>query len=89
VDIVDKAPVTFLAKNSVHTRVVADDDVVIGGCDTRPGFSAYGNIIARVSLFWSARLPMAVLLAPVVLALSASEPMAVLESPVALFMSAK
>ena len=36
-DIVDKAPVTFLAKNTVHTRVMADDDIVIGGGDTRPG----------------------------------------------------
>ena len=45
-DIVDKAPVTFLAKNSVHTGVVADDDVVIGCGDTSPGFSAYAHMIA-------------------------------------------
>ena len=29
-DIVDKAPVTFLAKNTVHTGVMADDDIIIG-----------------------------------------------------------
>ena len=28
-NIVDRAPVTDLAKNTVHTRVVADDDIVI------------------------------------------------------------
>ena len=28
-DIVDRAPVTDLAKNTVHTRVVTDDDIVI------------------------------------------------------------
>ena len=37
VDIVDKAPVTFLPKNTVHTRVMADDDIVIGDGNTRPG----------------------------------------------------
>src|SRR5262249_48129271 len=46
-DVVDKAPVTFLAKNTVHTRVMTDDDIVIGGSDTRPCLSAYGNIITR------------------------------------------
>src|SRR4030095_8363318 len=46
-DIVDKALVTFLAENAVHTRVVADDDIIIGGGDPRPGHPAYGNIIAR------------------------------------------
>src|SRR5439155_22331807 len=46
-DIVDIAPVTLLAKNTVHTRVVADDDIIVGGGDTRPGHCAYGNIIAR------------------------------------------
>ena len=46
-DIVDKAPVTFLAKNSVHTGVMADDDIIIGSSDTRAGHAAYGNVIAR------------------------------------------
>src|SRR5947208_10352871 len=46
-DIVDSAPVTDLAKNTVHTRVVADDDIIIDGSDTRPSHSPYGNIIAR------------------------------------------
>src|SRR5438552_2965295 len=46
-DIIDKAPVTFLAKNTVHTRVVADDDIIVGGGDTRPSHCAYGNVIAR------------------------------------------
>ena len=34
-DIVDSAPVTNLAKNTVHTRVMADDDVVIDSGNTR------------------------------------------------------
>ena len=46
-DIVDKAPVTFLAKNTVHSGVMADDDIIIGGSDTRPSHSAQGNVIAR------------------------------------------
>ena len=46
-DIVDSAPVTDLAKNTVHTRVVADDDIVIDGGDTRSGHAAQGNVIAR------------------------------------------
>ena len=46
IDIVDRAPVTFLAKNTVHTRVVADDDIVIDGGDTRPSHVAYSNVIA-------------------------------------------
>ena len=46
-DIVDKAPVAYLAENTVHTRVVADDDIVIGGRDTLPGQSAYAHVIAR------------------------------------------
>ena len=46
-DVVDSAPVTDLAKNSVHTRVVADDDIVIRGGDTRPSHCAQGNVIAR------------------------------------------
>ena len=49
-DIVDKAPVTFLAKNTVHTRVMADDDIVIGGGDTRPSHFAYGNVIASADV---------------------------------------
>ena len=46
-DIVDKAPVAFLAKNTVHTGVMADDDIIIGASDTRPSHSAYGDVIAR------------------------------------------
>src|SRR5438552_13366644 len=46
VNIVDIAPVTFLAKNSVHTRVVADDDIIIGGGNTRPGLTAYAHVVA-------------------------------------------
>ena len=46
-NIVDSAPVTDLAKNTVHTRVVADDDIVIRGGDTRSGHAAQGNVIAR------------------------------------------
>ena len=46
-DIVDSAPVTDLAKNTVHTRVVADDDIVIDAGDTRASHAAQGNVIAR------------------------------------------
>ena len=46
-DIIDSAPITDLAKNTVHTRVVADDDIIIDGSDTRPSHCAYGNVIAR------------------------------------------
>ncbi len=45
-DVLDKAPVTDLAENTVHTRQVADDDIVIGGGDTIPGVSAYGHVVA-------------------------------------------
>ena len=38
--IFDKAPVTDLAKNTVHTREMADDDIVIDDGDTIPGVSA-------------------------------------------------
>ena len=37
VDVADKAPVTYLAKNTVDTIMVADDDIVIGDGDTIPG----------------------------------------------------
>src|SRR5439155_5935511 len=46
-DVVDKAPVTLLAKHTVHTGVVANDDIIIGGGDTRASHSAYNNVIAR------------------------------------------
>ena len=45
-DIVDSAPVTNLAKNTVHTRVMADDDVVIDTGNTRTCHVAYSNVIA-------------------------------------------
>jgi len=45
-DVVDKAPVTYLAKNTVDTRQVADDDIVIDGGDTRPGQSAHDHVVA-------------------------------------------
>ena len=45
-DIVDSAPVTDLTKNTVHARVVADDDVVIDAGDTRASHVAYSNVIA-------------------------------------------
>src|SRR5213079_955226 len=46
-DIVDSAAITDLAKNTVHTRVMADDDIIIDGSDTRPSHCAYDNVIAR------------------------------------------
>ena len=46
-DVVDGAPVTDLAKNTVHTGVVANDDIVIRGGDPRPSHAAQGNVIAR------------------------------------------
>ena len=45
-DIVDSTPVTDLAKNAVHARVVADDNIVIDAGDTRPSHATYGNVIA-------------------------------------------
>src|SRR5690242_17744268 len=45
-DIVDSTPVTDLAKNTVHPRVVADDNIVIDAGDTRPSHATYGNVIA-------------------------------------------
>ena len=45
-DVVDKTPITYLAKNTVDTREVADDDIVIGGGDTIPGLSAYAHVVA-------------------------------------------
>src|SRR5205823_1889556 len=44
-DIVDGAPVTDLSKNSVHTRVVSNDDVIIGAGDSRACHLAYGNVV--------------------------------------------
>ena len=44
-DVVDKAPVTYLAKNTVDTRVAADDDVVIDGGETGAGFAADADVV--------------------------------------------
>src|SRR5262249_15095051 len=44
-DMIDIAPVTFLAKNTVHTGVVADDDIVIDAGDARAGHITYGNVV--------------------------------------------
>src|SRR6266516_2293429 len=44
-DVVDKAPVTYLAKNTVNTRVAADDDVVIDGGETSAGFAADADVV--------------------------------------------
>ena len=51
-DVVDKAPVTFLAEYTVHSRMVANDDIVIDAGDTGPGHAAYGNVltVAEVTL---------------------------------------
>src|SRR5438094_4777876 len=51
-DVVDKAPVTFLAEYTVHSRMMANDDIVINAGDTGPGHAAYGNVItvAEVTL---------------------------------------
>ena len=46
-DVVDGAPVTDLTKNAVHPGVVADDNIVIGGGNTRPGHSAYAHVFIR------------------------------------------
>ena len=40
VDVVDKAPVTYLAKTTVHTRQMADYDIVIDSGKTATGLSA-------------------------------------------------
>jgi hypothetical protein len=44
-DVVDKAPVTYLAKNTVDTRVLADDDIVIDGGETGAGFAADADVV--------------------------------------------
>ena len=36
-DVVDKAPVTFLAEHTVHSGMVANDDIVIDAGDPGPG----------------------------------------------------
>ena len=88
-DIVDKAPVTFLAKNAVHTGVMADDDIIIGRSDTRPSHVANGNVIARGFAALERLITDGCVVFPVVLAVSASQPVAVLEPPVVLFMREK
>src|SRR5207302_7078033 len=51
-DIINGAPVTDLTKDTVHARVVTNDDIVIHAGDTGPGHAAYGNVItvAEVTL---------------------------------------
>src|SRR5947207_13471083 len=51
-DIVNGAPVTDLTKDTVHARVMTNDDIVIDAGDTGPGHAAYGNVItvAEVTL---------------------------------------
>src|SRR5439155_6753632 len=44
-DIINGAPVTDLTKDTVHARVMTNDDIVIHACDTGPGHAAYGNVI--------------------------------------------
>src|SRR5207249_11225466 len=44
-DVVDKAPVTYLAKNTVNTRVAADDDVVIDGGEIGAGLAADADVV--------------------------------------------
>jgi len=48
-DVVDKAPVTYLAKNTVHTRQVADYDIVIHAGDTIPGGFTQKRVTTAVS----------------------------------------
>jgi hypothetical protein len=44
--VADIAGVIHLAKNTVDTRQVADDDIVIDVGDTIPSMSAYANVVA-------------------------------------------
>src|SRR5213075_1129437 len=44
-DIVNGTPVTDLSKNTVHSGMVANDDIVIDAGDPGPGHAAYGNVI--------------------------------------------
>ena len=88
-DIVDKAPVTFLAKTSVHTGVMADDDIIIGRSDTRAGHAADGNVIARGFAALERLITDGCVVVSGGVGMSASQPVAVLEPPVVLFMSAK
>jgi hypothetical protein len=47
VDVADIADVIFLAKATVHTRMVTDDNIIVDEGDPGPGQCAYGNVIAR------------------------------------------
>src|SRR5438874_13728783 len=51
-NIINGAPVTDLTKDTVHARVMTNDDIVIHAGDTGPGHAAYGNVItvAEVTL---------------------------------------
>jgi hypothetical protein len=49
-DVIDKAPVTYLAKNTVDTIVVADDDIVIGEGDTTPSVVTHAHVRATRGL---------------------------------------
>src|SRR6266436_586818 len=51
-DIVNGAPVTDLTKDTVHARVMTNDDIVIDAGDTGTGHAAYGNVltVAEVTL---------------------------------------
>ena len=51
-DVVDKAPVTFLAEYTVHSRMVANDDIIIDAGNTGSRHAAYGDVItvAEVTL---------------------------------------
>src|SRR5262249_5800515 len=47
IDVADIADVIFLTKATVHTRLVANDDIVVDDHDPGPGRSAYRHVIAR------------------------------------------
>src|SRR5882724_6692165 len=48
IDVADIADASFLAKATVHTIVVADDNVIIDVSDPRPGQSAYAYVVVGV-----------------------------------------
>jgi hypothetical protein len=47
IDVADIADVIFLTKATMHTRMVADDNIVIDERDPRSSHAAYHNVIVR------------------------------------------
>jgi hypothetical protein len=72
----------------VHTRQVANDDIVISNGDTIPACLPKATLSSPLVLLSSAKLPMAVLLVPSMLLSGGLTPKAALLKPVVLAESA-